>query len=222
MNFKPEYFVPAIILIVVVVISLCSSCMDYFNEGYDNIKGKGVSFSEYNNGQNNSVQQTYAPNSVEVSATEQTRSNESYNVETTPSVADYETTGAPEPGYANTNYEPTGAPEPEYANTNYEPTGAQWDVVTPEVDYMESTTPYGTTDRDVTVGEGFATLEQVYSNYGKEDQIDIYSTAKGNMSCEPNSYSNSTGYLCLDDKQKRLLMTRGMNQSGTTMQIGQA
>jgi len=207
MNFKPEYFVPAIILIVVVVISLCSSCMDYFNEGYDNIKGKGVSFSEYNNGQNNSVQQTYAPNSVEVSATEQTRSNESYNVETTPSVADYQATGAPEPGYANTNYEPTGA---------------QWDVVAPEVDYMESTTPYGTTDRDVTVGEGFATLEQVYSNYGKEDQIDIYSTAKGNMSCEPNSYSNSTGYLCLDDKQKRLLMTRGMNQSGTTMQIGQA
>ena len=63
--------------------------------------------------------------------------------------------------------------------------------------------------------ENFATLNEVSADYKKKDHnIDIYSQAKGSRSCKPGPYSNSTGYLCLDDNQNRQLHSRGGNQTG--------
>jgi hypothetical protein len=66
--------------------------------------------------------------------------------------------------------------------------------------------------------EGFEGLHS--SPYTAEQTIDIYSQAIGNNRCVPGPYSNSQGYLCLDEKQKRLLMTRGGNFTGKDSQIG--
>ena len=52
----------------------------------------------------------------------------------------------------------------------------------------------------------------------KDKVLDSYSQAKGGLSEEcmmrSSGLSNSQGYLCLDDKQIKLLKTRGGNQSG--------
>jgi hypothetical protein len=62
--------------------------------------------------------------------------------------------------------------------------------------------------------ENFATLNDVSSDYAKGDNgIDIYSQAKGSLSCEPSPYSNSTGYLCLNEMQRAQLNSRGGNQT---------
>jgi hypothetical protein len=55
-----------------------------------------------------------------------------------------------------------------------------------------------------------------------DDHLDIYSTAKSSLTCgfTSSGLSNSTGYLCLDDKQQNMLRTRGGNQSGCSSQIG--
>lgn len=66
--------------------------------------------------------------------------------------------------------------------------------------------------------EGFEGLQS--SPYTAEVPIDIYSEAVGNVKCEANPYSNSKGYLCLDNTQKLLLKTRGGNSSGKDSQIG--
>ena len=60
--------------------------------------------------------------------------------------------------------------------------------------------------------EGFEVLKNDMAHYGEERSLDIYSQAKGGLDCEPNPYSNSKGYLCLDAKQSTLLKTRGGNQ----------
>uniref|UniRef100_A0A6C0HZP6 Uncharacterized protein n=1 Tax=viral metagenome TaxID=1070528 RepID=A0A6C0HZP6_9ZZZZ len=56
---------------------------------------------------------------------------------------------------------------------------------------------------------------------GGLDQIDIYSQAKGDVSCKKSSgYHNSKGGLCLDEKMLGLLQTRGANATGGYSQIG--
>jgi hypothetical protein len=57
---------------------------------------------------------------------------------------------------------------------------------------------------------------------GGLDKIDIYSQAKGDISCENKSsgYHNSKGGLCLDQNMFDLLQTRGMNATGGYGQIG--
>ena len=98
------------------------------------------------------------------------------------------------------------------------PNGSRGYMTTPSSDYGYGTTPFSSSEPE----EGFTTLKSVSASYGGEKPIDIYSQASGDLSCEPNSYSNSSGYLCLDKNQKRQLMTRGMNQSGKSSQIGLA
>jgi len=62
--------------------------------------------------------------------------------------------------------------------------------------------------------EGMTTLKDMSAPIGPEMSVDIYSQAKGSSSCEASPYSNSTGYLCLNDEQEKLLKTRGGNQTG--------
>lgn len=66
--------------------------------------------------------------------------------------------------------------------------------------------------------EGFQGL--LSSPYGAEAPLDIYSQYKGDNKCVPTAYSNSKGYLCLDDKGLNLLKTRGGNQTSTPAQFG--
>ena len=51
---------------------------------------------------------------------------------------------------------------------------------------------------------------------------DIFSQAAGRLDCKSYGYTNSRGFLCMDDKQVQLLTTRGGNASGGDMQIGPA
>ena len=72
--------------------------------------------------------------------------------------------------------------------------------------------------KDVVKVEGFEGLQS--SAIGVDTPIDVFSTVQGNANCAPASYSNSLGYLCLDDKLKKLLTTRGGNSTGKDFQIG--
>ena len=54
----------------------------------------------------------------------------------------------------------------------------------------------------------------------ENSHIDTYSDAKGSATCDGYGYFNSKGGLCMDDKQKQLLMTRGGNMSTGNAQIG--
>lgn len=53
------------------------------------------------------------------------------------------------------------------------------------------------------------------SPYKEEILLDRFSQDAGSLSCDATPYSNSKGYLCMDDVQIRLLKTRGGNQSGS-------
>jgi len=56
---------------------------------------------------------------------------------------------------------------------------------------------------------------------GGLDKIDIYSEAKGDITCGKSSgYHNSKGGLCLDQNMFDLLQTRGKNATGGNGQIG--
>jgi hypothetical protein len=59
--------------------------------------------------------------------------------------------------------------------------------------------------------EGFQGLQT--APYAEEKPIDIYSQTKGDMECPANPYSNSKGYLCMNEGEINLLKTRGGNQS---------
>jgi len=66
-------------------------------------------------------------------------------------------------------------------------------------------------------------LDGLFGPYDANDNtLDIYSNTKSSLTCANTSsgLSNSTGYLCLDDKQINLLKTRGGNQTGCPCQIG--
>ena len=54
----------------------------------------------------------------------------------------------------------------------------------------------------------------------KPETIDIYSQAKGDISCESVGYFNSKGPLCMDANMKSMLATRGANALGGNGQIG--
>jgi len=54
------------------------------------------------------------------------------------------------------------------------------------------------------------------------EKVDIYSQAKGDLTCESVGLYNSKGPLCLDSKMKQMLQTRGANAKGGFGQIGSA
>jgi hypothetical protein len=54
-----------------------------------------------------------------------------------------------------------------------------------------------------------------------EKILDIYSHVESGSHCGASPYSNSMGYLCLDDNAKNMLITRGGNQTGRPSQIGE-
>jgi len=58
--------------------------------------------------------------------------------------------------------------------------------------------------------------------YDADKKLDPFSDTKGSASCVGSSsgLTNSMGGLCLSDEQKRLLVTRGGNQTGVQSQIG--
>ena len=56
--------------------------------------------------------------------------------------------------------------------------------------------------------------------FASSEKIDIYSQAAGSLTCDGYGYFNSRGSLCLDDKMKNQLLTRGMNASGSPSLIG--
>jgi len=63
--------------------------------------------------------------------------------------------------------------------------------------------------------------------YGPPDQntaLDIYSTAPGSISEQcwvtSSGYTNSKGYLCMNEEQLKMLTTRGGNQTICQAQIG--
>ena len=165
MKFRAEYMIPIVILFVVVIISLCDSCiyfMPYDPEGFDNV---------------------HIPlGSTIFEPSEKTNTGQNYAAS-----APIQTT------YSNG----------EQSYYDQEPT------------YSSQQPTYGSQ-------EGFTNLNQISSQYGNEKSLDMYSQAKGDLNCEPGPYSNSTGYLCMDDNQKQALQTRGYNQTGSSMQIGQA
>jgi hypothetical protein len=68
--------------------------------------------------------------------------------------------------------------------------------------------------------EGFEGLRP--SPVNNDPQLDYFSHLQGNTLCSPSPYSNSNGYLCLDDKAMNLLQTRGANSTGKDSQIGTA
>ena len=81
-----------------------------------------------------------------------------------------------------------------------------------------STLKANTVTTPVVKVEGFEGL--MSSPYGDNMMLDIYSQAKGSPTCTPSTYSNSTGYLCMDEKQKQLLTSRGGNSTGKGSEIG--
>lgn len=66
--------------------------------------------------------------------------------------------------------------------------------------------------------EGFQGLQS--SPYNDEKPIDHFSQLSSGKECEYSPYSNSKGYLCLDEKAKQMLSTRGGNQTGQGSQFG--
>lgn len=88
---------------------------------------------------------------------------------------------------------------------------------------MDGTAPEMPADANILGGvktEGFQGL--LSSPYGVDKPLDIYSQYKGGDKCVPTAYSNSTGYLCMDEKGLNLLKTRGGNQTSTPYQVGSA
>lgn len=65
--------------------------------------------------------------------------------------------------------------------------------------------------------EGFQGLQT--TPLGPSEKLDIFSDFEGKMSCTPSSYSNSKGYLCMDEKATKLLLTRGGNATGKPSEI---
>jgi len=56
--------------------------------------------------------------------------------------------------------------------------------------------------------------------YTQPESIDIYSKARGDITCESMGLYNSKSPLCLDENMKRMLQTRGENAAGGFGQIG--
>jgi len=52
------------------------------------------------------------------------------------------------------------------------------------------------------------------ANQDPANPTDIYSQAQGSPSCASMGYSNSRGFLCMNDQQVKLLTSRGGNATG--------
>jgi hypothetical protein len=241
MKFNAKYVIPVVILVVVVIISLCQSCayfMPYDSEGYENISMPlGTGDASYAS-EKKSV--SGAPNS----ATDQMNSAISNNQFTSgPMNGSFNapsnefTSGPMNDSLSNSFNQPmnqftsgpmTGAmndslnqPMNQFTSgpmngsfsspltgTNYTPIPGSYDSIS-----QAASAP---SIRSTFAGrESFATLNEVSAEYKEKDHaLDIYSQAKGSMSCESGPYSNSMGYLCMDDKQNKQLQSRGGNQTG--------
>jgi len=85
----------------------------------------------------------------------------------------------------------------------------------PSEDMNEQFTDYsseaGDADEAVRV-EGFGLQSSPYKD---ELLLDRFSQDEGSLACDATPYSNSKGYLCMDDAQIQLLKTRGGNQTGS-------
>lgn len=57
-------------------------------------------------------------------------------------------------------------------------------------------------------------------NVVSANPIDYFSQAKGSLTCQSYGMSNSKGFLCLNEDQKRLYTTRGGNATGGNGDIG--
>lgn len=69
---------------------------------------------------------------------------------------------------------------------------------------------------------GFSDCGVFCSPSSNPEKIDIFSQAKGDISCDGLGYFNSRGALCLDENMKKMLSTRGTNAVGGNGQIGSA
>lgn len=78
--------------------------------------------------------------------------------------------------------------------------------------------PPPTVAKDSKKVEGFEGLQS--SPYGEDKPLDIYSSAKGDLTCQSVGMYNSKGPLCLDETQKKMLQTRGANATGRPFEIG--
>lgn len=67
---------------------------------------------------------------------------------------------------------------------------------------------------------GFSEFGVFCTPSSKPEQIDIYSQAKGDISCNGLGYFNSRGSLCMDENMKKMLSTRGANATSGNGQIG--
>ena len=87
-------------------------------------------------------------------------------------------------------------------------------------EYKEQSKPADSQDvkKDKKVAEGFQGLQS--SPLDAPEKIDIFSGFEGKSSCTPSPYSNSKGYLCMDQDATKLLLTRGGNATGNPSQIG--
>jgi len=64
-------------------------------------------------------------------------------------------------------------------------------------------------------------FDGLYSSPDSDDNsLDVFSKAKSSNQCKSSGLSNSTGFLCLDENQQKLLGSRGGNARGASSQIG--
>jgi len=66
--------------------------------------------------------------------------------------------------------------------------------------------------------EGFTGLQT--SPYGVETKLDVFSQLPANKTCPAIGLHNSMGNLCLDEKTRRLMATRGGNATGRPDEFG--
>lgn len=95
---------------------------------------------------------------------------------------------------------------------DYSKNSTEQKVMVPTVDFFNKQTAKKV--------EGFGGLQS--SPYEKEKKLDIFSGTSGSTVCDGKSFnlSNSQGGLCLDEKQTRLMRTRGGNAESGDSQIG--
>jgi hypothetical protein len=66
--------------------------------------------------------------------------------------------------------------------------------------------------------EGFTGLQT--SPYGLENKLDVFSQLPSNKTCPAVGLHNSMGNLCLDEKSRKLMGTRGGNATGRPDEFG--
>jgi len=229
MKFNAKYVIPVVILVVVVIISLCQSCayfMPYDSEGYENINmplGTGdASYSNEKKGVSGAPSQTMnsAAGQMNAGISNGEFTNGPMNSSFDSPMNEF--TNGPMNGSFNGQMnspmnEFTSGPMNDSLNSSFNSplTGTNYTPIPGSYDSISQAASAPSIQSTFAGRENFATLNEVSADYKKKDHnIDIYSQAKGSRSCKPGPYSNSTGYLCLDDNQNRQLHSRGGNQTG--------